>query len=139
MDYQRGLLKWLRGSGDGLSDMRKALDQIEATQNQPARRTLWWAAQGLIDALHAAGTTRDNAVLRKLNARLDVQIRKLIEGSSTIAERLLRDVLYQVAVAPAGSEHLECVRAAFQLDQQLPTQHEGSCLLYTSPSPRDRG
>jgi chemosensory pili system protein ChpA (sensor histidine kinase/response regulator) len=126
MDYQRGLLKWLRGNGDGLAEMRKALDQIEGTQSQPARRTLWWAAQGLIDALYAAGTAADNTQLRKLNARLDVQIRKLIEGSSTIAERLLRDVLYQVAVAPAGSEHLECVRAAFQLDQQLPSRHEGS-------------
>jgi chemosensory pili system protein ChpA (sensor histidine kinase/response regulator) len=126
MDYQRGLLKWLRGSGDGLADMRKALIQIEATQNQPARRTLWWASLGLLDALHEAGTGADNVPLRKLNARLDVQIRKLIEGSTTIAERLLRDVLYHVAVAPAGSEHLECVRAAFQLEQQLPPSQDGN-------------
>jgi chemosensory pili system protein ChpA (sensor histidine kinase/response regulator) len=120
MGYQRGLLKWLRGNNEGLSDMRTALDQIEASQNQPARRTLWWAAQGLLDALHGSGVKAENAAIRKLNARLDVQIRKLIEGSTTIAERLLRDVLYQVAVAPAGSEHVECVRAAFQLEQQLP-------------------
>lgn len=124
MAYQRGLLKWLRGNAEGLDEMRSALGAIEATQNQPARRTLWWAALGLMDALRDAGTTADNALLRKLSARLDTQIRKLIEGSTTIAERLLRDVLYQVAVAPAGSEHIECVRAAFQLDQQLPkTQH----------------
>lgn len=126
MDYQRGLLKWLRGNTDGLAEMRAALGQIESTQNQPAKRTLWWASLGLIDALREAGTTADNALLRKLNARLDVQIRKLIEGSSTIAERLLRDVLYQVAVAPGGSEHLECVRAAFQLEQQLPSRRDGS-------------
>ena len=125
MGYQRGLLKWLRGNTDGLAEMRTALEQIEDTQGQPARRTLWWAALGLIDALRDAGVGADNAPLRKLNARLDVQIRKLIEGSTTIAERLLRDVLYHVAVAPAGSEHLECVRAAFQLDQQLPSRHEG--------------
>jgi chemosensory pili system protein ChpA (sensor histidine kinase/response regulator) len=125
MSYQRGLLKWLRGNTEGLAEMRTALGQIESTQGQPARRTLWWAALGLIDALRDAGVGADNAPLRKLNARLDVQIRKLIEGSTTIAERLLRDVLYHVAVAPAGSEHLECVRAAFQLDQQLPSRHEG--------------
>ena len=123
MSYQRGLLKWLRGNTEGLSDMRTALDQIEASQSQPARRTLWWAAQGLIDALHGTGVKADNAPIRKLNARLDVQIRKLIEGSTTIAERLLRDVLYQIAVAPASSEHVDCVRAAFQLDQQLPTRN----------------
>lgn len=126
MDYQRGLLKWLRGNTAGLADMRTALGEIESTQNQPAKRTLWWASLGLIDALREAGTTADNALLRKLSARLDVQIRKLIEGSSTIAERLLRDVLYQVAVAPGGSEHLECVRAAFQLEQQLPARRDGS-------------
>ncbi|HEY1180785.1 MAG TPA: hybrid sensor histidine kinase/response regulator, partial [Rhodocyclaceae bacterium] len=126
MSYQRGLLKWLRGNVDGLSDMRTALDQIEATQTQPARRTLWWAAQGLVDALRGTGATADNAPLRKLNARLDVQIRKLIEGSTTIAERLLRDVLYHIAVAPAGSEHVECVRAAFQLDHQLPRNEGGA-------------
>src|SRR5690606_38159318 len=120
MGYQRGLLKWLRGNGEGLAEMRMALDQIEASQSQPARRTLWWAAQGLLDALHGAGVKADNANARKLNARLDVQIRKLIEGSTTIAERLLRDVLYQIAVAPTGSEHVECVRAAFPLEQQLP-------------------
>lgn len=124
MDYQRGLLKWLRGNTDGLADMRTALGQIESTQSQPAKRTLWWASLGLIDALREAGVTADNSQLRKLNARLDVQIRKLIEGSNTIAERLLRDVLYQVAVAPAGTEHLECVRAAFQLDQQLPPRQD---------------
>ena len=126
MSYQRGLLKWLRGNVDGLADMRTALGQIETTQNQPARRTLWWAALGLVDALHDAGIKADNALVRKLNARLDVQIRKLIEGSTTIAERLLRDVLYQIATAPAGSEHLECVRAAFQLDEQLPKSEGAS-------------
>lgn len=125
MSYQRGLLKWLRGNADGLSDMRAAIDRIESTQTQPARRTLWWAALGLVDALHDASIKADNAPIRKLNARLDVQIRKLIEGSTTIAERLLRDVLYQIAIAPGGSEHLECVRAAFQLDQQLP-KNEGA-------------
>ncbi|HWU84747.1 MAG TPA: Hpt domain-containing protein, partial [Rhodocyclaceae bacterium] len=120
MDYQRGLLKWLRGKDEGLAEMRAALERIEASQAQPARRTLWWATLGLLDALRANGATATDAALRKLNARIDVQIRKLIEGSTTIAERLLRDVLYQVAVAPAGSEHLECVRAAFELDQYLP-------------------
>ena len=125
MAYQRGLLKWLRGNTDGLADMRTALEAIEATQTQPARRTLWWSALGLLDTLRETGITADNAMLRKLNARIDTQIRKLIEGSTTIAERLLRDVLYHVAVAPAGSEHLECVRAAFQLNEQLPkSQHD---------------
>ncbi len=125
MAYQRGLLKWLRGNPDGLADMRTALEAIEATQTQPARRTLWWSALGLLDTLRETGITADNATLRKLNARIDTQIRKLIEGSTTIAERLLRDVLYHVAVAPSGSEQLECVRAAFQLNEQLPkAQHD---------------
>ncbi|HTJ96236.1 MAG TPA: Hpt domain-containing protein, partial [Rhodocyclaceae bacterium] len=48
MAYQRGLLSWLRNKPEGLTEMRAALNQIEATQIQPVRRTLWWAALALL-------------------------------------------------------------------------------------------
>ena len=116
--YQRGLLKWLREDPRGVREMREYLSVIEAMQPQ-ASRAFWWAAIGYIDAIEA-GTLPIDFNVRRLCARVDTQVKKLIDGSRTVAERLLRDTLYYVAIAGPASEHTEAVRKAYQLAALIP-------------------
>jgi chemosensory pili system protein ChpA (sensor histidine kinase/response regulator) len=118
--YQRGLLKWLKHDDRGLGEMRTALDSIEKLQTQPAARSFWWAALALMDVLSGGGVSIDLGS-RRLCARIDSQIRKLLGGSRTVAERLMRDVLYNVAVSTSVSKQVELVRSAYRLADLVPT------------------
>ena len=123
--FQKGLLAWLRqpeGSEEsraGLAQMQEALRRIEATQISPAARTFWWAALGLVTALmHGAGRAGD---ARSLCARIDLQIRRLLEGQPGVAERLLRDALYFVAHSPADADPLLAeIQSTYRLPELIP-------------------
>lgn len=125
--FQKGLLNWLRhpegstASQDGLTLMQEALRRIEATQISPSARAFWWAALGLITALaHGAGRAGD---ARALCARIDLQIRRLLEGNPGVAERLLRDALYFIAHSPAQADPLLAeIQKTYQLEQLIPSR-----------------
>ncbi|WP_303785348.1 Hpt domain-containing protein [Azovibrio restrictus] len=125
--FQKGLLNWLRhpdGSSDsldGLTLMQEALRRIEATQISPSARSFWWAALGLVTALaHGAGTAGD---ARALCARIDLQIRRLLEGNPGVAERLLRDCLYFIAHSPAQADPLLAeIQQTYQLGSLIPSR-----------------
>ncbi len=117
--FERGLLKWLKKDPRGVQEMRGAVATIEMTQMQPAARSFWWAALGFLDAL-AANAFELDVGARRVCARIDTQMKRLIEGSRTVAERLMRNTLYYVAIAGPSGEHGECVRAAYRLDDLIP-------------------
>jgi len=119
LTYERGLLKWLKRDPRGIQEMRSALAVIEMTQSQPAARSFWWAAMAFMDAL-ATGAVEFDVGARRVCARIDTQMKRLVEGSRTVAERLMRNTLYYVAVAGPASEHAQCVRAAYHLDGLVP-------------------
>jgi len=121
--FQKGLLLWLRGDRAGLALMRDAITAIEATQDLPAARSFWWVAQGFISAL-AEGAVKSEADVKQLCARIDLQIRRLIEGSRNFAERLMRDALYHVAVADTQDGVVSGLKQSFALGELLPTGSE---------------
>src|SRR4030095_4626367 len=50
--FQRGLLAWLRGTPNGLEEMRQTVDAMHQIATQlPEPRGLWWGGGALIDAL----------------------------------------------------------------------------------------
>ena len=122
--FQKGLLSWLKHAGDpeaALEQMRTALDNIEATQDAAGARTFWWAATAFVESLFGRPGEPD-AESRQLLARIDTQIRRLVEGSRNVAERLLRDVLYAVACAPATQSMLVAeVQALYGLPALIPS------------------
>lgn len=117
--FQRGLLAWLRGNAAGLQDMREALLAIDSTQALPAQRTFWWSAIAFVDSLIAGGLEPDVSA-KQLCARVDLQMRRLAEGSPKVAERLLRDTLFFVAKSKPVAESVESVQKTFELDAYLP-------------------
>ncbi len=120
--FQKGLLGWLKSPGNdaALDTMRQALRTIEATQDSPANRAFWWVSVAFLEALGDRGVAAELET-RQLCARIDLQIRRLLEGSRNVAERLMRDALYYVAKAPdSPGDIAQAVRASFGLAEMIP-------------------
>ena len=117
--FQRSLLRWLKnGSAEGLSDMRRAIDNVQ--QVQPvAQRTLWWVAAAFTDAL-LQDAIAERAEARRLCRRLDQQLRSSGEGAARAPANLLRDLLYHVALCAPLGERIVQVKTVFGLDALLP-------------------
>jgi chemosensory pili system protein ChpA (sensor histidine kinase/response regulator) len=119
--FQRGLLAFLRNveAEQGLQRMREALAAIERIAPSQASQTFWWACVGFIDSLIAHGVEADFHV-KQLLARVDLQMRRLMEGSPQVAERLLRDALFFVAKSQTLDGRAAEVRESLGLDRYLP-------------------
>ncbi|MFT3848931.1 MAG: Hpt domain-containing protein [Propionivibrio sp.] len=119
--FQRGFLSWLRNPQDrsGLCDMLAAVRKIEDTQDSAAARSFWWVATGFLSAL-AEGAVREEINAKQLCARIDLQIRRLLDGSRSVAERLVRDALYFVATADSNSDAVQTIKDAYRLQATVP-------------------
>jgi len=117
--FQRGLLKWIKKDASGPHEMREAILAIEATQQQSAARSFWWVAAAFCDALaHDALAPALDA--KRMCMRIEQQLKRLIEGSPLIAERLIREALYLVAQATPVSDLLREVRDTYALEGSVP-------------------
>ena len=118
--YQRGLLAWLRGDESGAAAMRDAIVGIEDVTTQGNLRAFWWTVGAVIEGLVEGGLDSGFGV-KQLSARIDLQIRRVAEGSAKVADRLRREVLYFVAIcAPVGPQ-VQAVQRAFKLSGLIPS------------------
>jgi chemosensory pili system protein ChpA (sensor histidine kinase/response regulator) len=117
--YQRGLLKWLKKDASGAQEMRSAVQAIESAQGPTSQRAFWWAALAFFDALAHEGVSVDADVKRLCN-RVEQQIKRVMDGSPSVAERLMREVLYHVARAPHATDHVRLVQDVYHLADTLP-------------------
>ena len=119
--FQRGLLAFLRGTKAeaGLAAMAKSLAEVESCVSSQAARAFWWACKGFVDALLNKGVEPDFHV-KQLLARIDLQMRQLIEGSPQVAEHLMRDALFFIAKSKSMGNDSEAVRSAFGLEKYIP-------------------
>ena len=118
--YQRGLLEWLRGAPSGAAMMREAILSIEDVTAQPALRAFWWTAGALLDALEK-NAIEPSFNVKQLVARIDMQIRRVTEGSAKVADRLRREVLYQIAMAKPATPSIEAVQRTYRLAALVPS------------------
>ena len=118
--YQKGLLLFLqeRGTSAGLALMEEAVQALMRAAPGPTY-TFWWSVAGLLERLR---DTPADAALKRLCGRLDAQMRRLVEGSSQLAENLFREVLYHLAQDGSPDGRVAAVRALFQLDRYSPRQ-----------------
>jgi chemosensory pili system protein ChpA (sensor histidine kinase/response regulator) len=118
--YQRGLLAWLRGDDEGAKTMRDAVVGIESATTQPNLQAFWWTVGALLDALTERGLESGFGV-KQLAARIDLQIRRVVEGSAKVADRLRREVLYYVAISAPIAASVQAVQKGFRLSGLIPT------------------
>ncbi len=118
-EFQQGLLVWLRGGGDGLALMGGALKSIEEAFPLPAQRSFWWSTRALIRAVETR-LLEPSVALKQLLARVDLQIRRFAEGSTRVADRLRREVLYHLARSDDGDPLVDEVKALYELGVLIP-------------------
>ncbi|MBX3715014.1 MAG: Hpt domain-containing protein [Burkholderiales bacterium] len=120
--YQQGLLKALRGgnAAEAFRQLQAAVAAIESLQEATPNRPFWRAATAFFDALSLDGLALD-AGAKPLLAKVDQQVKQLIEGSAKVPERLFRDLLLQVGRSRPVSPRIAELKAAYRLDELLAT------------------
>lgn len=123
--FQAGLLRWLRNAADNaaLREMTEAVRAIERTQAMPQHRAFWWVTIGFTETLVAVGA-QAGLEAKRLCARIDLQMKRLMEGSQSVAERLLRDTLYFVARSRVQSVQVQEIRRVYALERAIPSDDE---------------
>jgi chemosensory pili system protein ChpA (sensor histidine kinase/response regulator) len=126
--FERALLIFLKEADNdtGLASARTMRDivlRVEQAQSTQQARSFWWVMHGFADAV-SAGQVPNELYVKQLFARINLQIRRLSEGSSSIAERLLRDALFFIARVANPSAVAQQIRNAYQLDGVVPTDYE---------------
>ena len=118
--FQTGLLGWLRGDAKGAAKMQRAVKGIEAVAMPAGLQTFWWTVEALLDAIVARGLEPSFGA-KQLAARIDLQIRRVVEGSTKVADRLRREVLYYVAISAPVTPVVAEVQQAFRLPELIPS------------------
>ena len=121
--YQQGLLGWLRGDAHGLATMQKAVQAIEDAHAGTPTGTFWWTAGAFLASTADQGLLPSYSV-KQLCARIDLQIRRFVEGSTKVSDRLRREVLYHVAISAPMSERVSEVQALYALPAMFPQKVE---------------
>ncbi|WP_341677305.1 Hpt domain-containing protein [Niveibacterium sp. SC-1] len=119
--FEKGLLTWLRqpASDAGPREMLFAVSRIAQLNAAPSTRSFWWATIAFFEGL-VQGAIASDRDAQRLCRRIDTQMKRLLDGSQVVAERLVRDVLFHVASAHIESGHAKAVREAYQLDRLIP-------------------
>ena len=98
--FELALLPFLKQSDSATSPaaagLQSIIGDIEQAEHNPQSRAFWWVLHGFSEAV-VSGQIPAERYVKQLFARINLQIRRLSEGSHSIAERLLRDALFFVA------------------------------------------
>jgi chemosensory pili system protein ChpA (sensor histidine kinase/response regulator) len=123
--FERGLLKLLRNNDrqTGISEMASAVKVLRQAQAEPGARSFWSVMQGMLEALRSEGLPLDLNV-KRLCARMNLQMRRTIEGSGSLAERMLKDALFFVAASKNNTPETEKILQAFALEGVVPKDYE---------------
>ncbi|WP_420476085.1 Hpt domain-containing protein [Noviherbaspirillum sp. ST9] len=126
--FEKALLPFLRSSDRGAelanaAAMRDIIGEIERLQGSQQARAFWWVMHGLADEV-AAGHIPNEIYVKQLFARINLQIRRLSQGSPSIAERLLRDALFFIARTADPSPRAKQIRQVYQLDGLVPSDYD---------------
>ncbi|HZW12848.1 MAG TPA: Hpt domain-containing protein [Noviherbaspirillum sp.] len=126
--FERALLPFLKSTDRkaelaNAGAMRDVIAQIERAQGNQQARAFWWVMHGLAETV-AAGQIENEIYVKQLFARINLQIRRLSQGSASIAERLLRDALFFIAKAKEPSPRAQQIRKTYQLDGLVPSDYD---------------
>jgi len=127
--FELGLLGFLRQPDDPgpRTAMREALADLEHMPQRGLARSFWWVARGLLEALDAGALPVD-VDLKRVLARLNLQLRRMIDGVGAVAERLMIDTLYYVGRSDSAQSRVAEVKRLYGLDALIPPDFESPTL-----------
>src|SRR6185312_15214301 len=110
---------------EALRQMHGAVSSIESLQANTPNRPFWTAASAFFDALVFGGADVGPAT-KPLFAKIDQQVKQLIEGSAKVAERVFRDLLLVVGRSSAVSERIGLLKETYRLEALLELPDRGT-------------
>ena len=125
--FELALLPFLRKSDvppppSSAVGMLAIIAEIEQAQSQPQSRNFWWVMRGFAEGV-ASGQIPSELYIKQLFARINLQMRRLSEGSPSIAERLLRDALFFIARIENPSPLAQQICSTYQLTGLVPQDY----------------
>jgi len=123
--FEMALLPFLKSADSAVelanaAIMQSVIAEIEQVQHNQQARAFWWVMQGFADGV-ANAQVPNELYVKQLFARINLQLRRLSQGSSSISERLLRDALFFIARIQSPSAHNAQIRSIYRLDGVVPT------------------
>ncbi|MEB0030628.1 Hpt domain-containing protein [Undibacterium sp. RTI2.1] len=103
--------------------MHDLIAEVERVQTTPQTKAFWLVMRGFTEAV-AKGLIKNEQYVKQIFGRINLQIRRLVDGVSSIPERLLRDALFFIAQVDQPSEFVAQIRRAYQLDNQVPLDYD---------------
>ena len=133
--FEQALLRYIRNEDDAkaLKALSRSVTAIEASvaakekQGQARNRAFWWATRALFEALANGGFADARSLhprIKRVAGRVNLQIRKLADGSSAVTERLYTDTLFFVALAAPVTPLVREVQARYRLKGAVPPDYE---------------
>jgi chemotaxis protein histidine kinase CheA len=137
---QMALLEMLRNPGPPASrtQLRRVFARLHSLCRETPQAALWRGAAVLGEGLEDDSLV-DGPAVRRLLRQLDRQLRQLLEDGADgfnqpPAEALLRGLLFQLALLPAGSPRREALKVRYQLAQALPSLARLDQFVAAAPS-----
>ncbi|MFZ6732825.1 Hpt domain-containing protein [Undibacterium sp. Ji42W] len=103
--------------------MHDMIAEIENGQTNSQAKAFWVVMRAFVEAV-GHGSIDNQQYVKQIFGRINLQIRRLVEGVSTIPERLLRDALFFLAQVENPSPFVTRVRKAYQLDDKVPFDYD---------------
>lgn len=119
--FERGMLGFLRDQADSnaINEMRKAVERLLLADPTSALRTYWWLAVAFLDGLRVKALPVDLVAKREVT-RIHQQVKRAHEVGIAVPDRVIRELLFQIAAAGRGSESVDEIKLMFGLFGAVP-------------------
>lgn len=103
--------------------MHDLIKEIEQAQSTSQAKAFWLVMRGFSESV-AQGAIENKQYVKQIFGRINLQIRRLVDGVTTIPERLLRDALFFIAQVDQPSPFVAQILLAYGLNNQVPLDYE---------------
>ncbi|MFZ6688020.1 Hpt domain-containing protein [Undibacterium sp. SXout11W] len=103
--------------------MRDVVHEIDLAQTNSQAKAFWVVMCAFVEAV-AQGGIDNQQYAKQIFGRINLQIRRLVDGVTAIPERLLRDALFFLAQAKSPTPLVASIRQAYQLDNTVPVDYD---------------
>ncbi|SDM10828.1 chemosensory pili system protein ChpA (sensor histidine kinase/response regulator) [Janthinobacterium sp. OK676] len=126
--FEKSLLPFLKAQDDAArrqhaGDLHATLTLVADAQQDAPARTFWFAMQAFA-GLAASGEGMGTLNVKQLFGLINLQLRRLAQGTASLPESMLRDALFFIAAAHEPTPEARQLRAAFALEGMLPADVE---------------
>ncbi|MGK5031873.1 Hpt domain-containing protein [Janthinobacterium sp. MDT1-19] len=126
--FEKSLLPFLKAQDDAArrqhaGDLHATLTLVAAAQQEAPARTFWFAMQAFA-GLAASGEGMGTLNIKQLFGLINLQLRRLAQGTASLPASMLRDALFFIASAAEPTPEARQLRAAFALEGLVPADVE---------------